>query len=278
MKCLNCGKEIPESRKFCSRSCAASYNNVRRERKPWTEEQHLKNRKPRREVVCKYCGKPGKLICDECKPFVQRIHTFERLNLQGKNLREKNQNLLEKLKTLYFEEKLSLAEIWEKTGLRYRQIELYFHSAGISLRSVSESQKNALLVGRKAPVSSPRMLRGYHITWEGIKIWYRSSYELKFAEELDKKKVRYRVESERIKYWDSELQRYRVAVPDFYLPDTRELVEVKSSYTLCSIQRMQDKFLAYKAAGFIPKLWLNLEFVELEKIKKGSGELANQEP
>lgn len=37
--CKQCGKEIPEGRKFCNSSCAAKYNNKHRTRKPWTKEQ-----------------------------------------------------------------------------------------------------------------------------------------------------------------------------------------------------------------------------------------------
>ena len=46
--CMNCGKMIPygERKKFCSRSCAASYNN--RERSKGNKEVRY----------CKYCGKP----------------------------------------------------------------------------------------------------------------------------------------------------------------------------------------------------------------------------
>lgn len=267
-KCLNCGKEVPEGRKFCSRSCSASYNNGKRKRKPWTEEQHRKNRK---QKVCKYCGKPGESVCSECKPFVQRVRTFNRLNIEGSNLKQKNQNLLKLLQGLYFGQQLSLEEIWERTNLRYRQVEILFHTAGISLRSATSCQTNAFLTGRR-DVSKPlekRGIRGYHTTWQGTKVWYRSSYELAFAKLLDAQKIPYKVEAKetRTKYWDSELQRERVAVPDFYLPDTGEIVEVKSTYTLGSVQRMLEKFEAYRNRGFSPKLWLNFEFVELKKEK-----------
>lgn len=54
-KCLNCGKEIKSSSKFCSHSCAASFNNSIRFKKV---------------KKCKYCGSPiegRKTFCDsEC--------------------------------------------------------------------------------------------------------------------------------------------------------------------------------------------------------------------
>lgn len=268
MKCLQCGKEIPEGRKFCSSSCSAKYNNLRRERKPWTPDQHLKNKKT--VSTCRYCGKPGKRVCDDCRPFVQRVRTFNRLKIEGETLRDKNQALVNLLKDLYFNKHLSLQEIWEKTGLRYRQVEIIFHSAGIQLRSASKAQKEAIVRGRRGIAGSleKRGIRGYHITYEGLKVYYRSSYELRFAKILDEKQIPYRMEDKRVrtKYWDSELQKERVAVPDFYLPDTNEIIEVKSSYTLGSIQRMRDKFKAYENAGFHPKLWLNWEFTDLNTL------------
>ena len=63
-------------------------------------------------------------------------------------------------------------------------------------------------------------------------MWYRSSYELAFAELLDSQKIPYKVEAKeaRTRYWDSELQRERVAVPDFYLPETNEIVSKVQLY------------------------------------------------
>lgn len=62
MKCFNCGKET-KNPKFCSRNCAASYNNSRRKKKKY------------------YCIKCGKYIytgfntsqrklCDDCNPSI----------------------------------------------------------------------------------------------------------------------------------------------------------------------------------------------------------------
>ena len=87
---------------------------------------------------------------------------------------------------------------------------------------------------------------------------------------MDSQKIPYKVEAKetRTKYRDSELQRERVAVPDFYLPKTNEIIEVKSKYTLGNIQRMKEKFEAYQKRGFIPKLWLDFKFEELRNLQK----------
>lgn len=63
--CLFCGKQIPTHKKFCNRSCAASYNN--KKRGPYSDEwknkisETLKNKsknKPQKErFFCKECGK-----------------------------------------------------------------------------------------------------------------------------------------------------------------------------------------------------------------------------
>ena len=102
---------------------------------------------------------------------------------------------------------------------------------------------------------------GHHITWEGKKIFYRSSYELDFCNELDRNKISYDVEKIRIKYWDSILKKYRISVPDFYLLDTNELVEIKSNWTYDE-QNMKDKIISYKENGYNVKLILeHIEYI-----------------
>ena len=96
---------------------------------------------------------------------------------------------------------------------------------------------------------------GWHTTWMGTEVYYRSSYELDFAMELDSKHVKYDMECLRIKYWDSIRHQFRCAVPDFFLPDTNEIYEIKSVYSFIEIE-MRDKFKAYKELGYKPKLIL----------------------
>ena len=52
----------------------------------------------------------------------------------------------------------------------------------------------------------------------------------------------------RIKYFDSQKNEYRCAIPDFYLPDENLIVEIKSDYTLDE-QNMKDKKKAYLENG-----------------------------
>ena len=93
----------------------------------------------------------------------------------------------------------------------------------------------------------------WHITWNNKEVYLRSSYELDYAKELDKQQIDYEVEFKYIKYWDSQKQEYRCAIPDFYIPKDNMIVEIKSSYTL-NKQNMKDKMKAYKELGYNFKL------------------------
>ena len=93
----------------------------------------------------------------------------------------------------------------------------------------------------------------WHITWNNKEVYLRSSYELDYAKELDKHQIDYEVEFKHIKYWNSLKQEYRCAIPDFYIPSTNTIVEIKSNWTL-NIQNMKDKMKAYKDLGYNFKL------------------------
>lgn len=101
---------------------------------------------------------------------------------------------------------------------------------------------------------------GYHITWNNKQVYYRSSYELKYMKELDEQRVNYEVEFLRIKYFDTQKNKYRVAIPDFYLPEINEIIEIKSYHTYIPIN-MKDKFKAYRELGYNCKCIL--EFKEV---------------
>ena len=89
-----------------------------------------------------------------------------------------------------------------------------------------------------------------------------SSYELDYAKELDEHQIDYEVEYLRIKYWDSQKQEYRCAIPDFYLIGDNTIVEIKSSWTLDK-QNMKDKMKAYKELGYNFKLICDHQEIEI---------------
>lgn len=260
-KCLSCGKEIPEGRKFCSRSCSASYNNVRRERKPWTEEQR-ESTKQRKQQICKYCGKPTGLeviqryergTCVDCKPFVPRLKVIRVFGYNQGPLKEGFCAAVEQIEREY-EAGESTTTLSQKYGLD----DLVFRGYLQEIRSRSKSRRNALELGRSKPSASPRYEQGTHKSWNGKEFHYRSSWEREFMEELDRKKIVYEYEPFTVRYWDSTRQQERVAFPDLYLPDSRTLIEIKSSWTLQGkVQEMKDKFKRYRELGYTPKLILD---------------------
>lgn len=74
--------------------------------------------------------------------------------------------------------------------------------------------------------------------------------------QLDVQRVRYDVENLRIEYWDSQMAEYRIAIPDFHLPDTNEIVEIKSTWTY-NEQNMSDRFYRFRQLGYNCKLILD---------------------
>ena len=99
---------------------------------------------------------------------------------------------------------------------------------------------------------------GWHTTWNEKEVYLRSSFEFDFAKELDEQKIEYEVEFKHIKYFDTQLNEYRCAIPDFYIPSTNTIIEIKSKWTLDK-QNMKDKFKAYRELGYNCKLICDYE-------------------
>ena len=135
----------------------------------------------------------------------------------------------------------------------------FFRIFDIESRSFSDAMKNAIHEDRINPPGSTSYRSGksgWHRTWEGKNVFLRSNYELDYALKLDGDKIKYDCECLRIKYFDSQEQKYRIAIPDFYLSDTNTIVEIKSAYWLDKIN-MDDKIKSYKDLGFNFKLILD---------------------
>ena len=156
---------------------------------------------------------------------------------------------------MYFTQKLSTVEIQKKTGLVFGTVRNLFRENGIKTRDLSEGAKVMIEQKRNVGGQGPNYVHGKHVSWQGVEVFYRSSYELEFAKYLDLQKIPYLMEFLRIRYFDVQKNCYRIAIPDFYLPGTNELVEIKSRFTL-NMQNMKDKFKAYREAGYSPKLIL----------------------
>lgn len=129
-----------------------------------------------------------------------------------------------------------------------------FKDWNFPIRSYSKACINSWLHDKFDPLQVANVYhQSWHKTWNNKEVYLRSSYELDYAKQLDKQQIDYEVEFKHIKYWDSQKEEYRCAIPDFYLPETNTIVEIKSDYTL-DIQNMKDKFKAYKELGYNTKL------------------------
>lgn len=281
--CLQCGKEIPEGQKFCSRSCSATYNNLKREGRKWSKEarkafsdrqkerlltfdrkgnprseKEVFEKLQRRENICPYCGLDinGKKICSDCKKYVTRLTSYIKAGLVKGPLRERHQAFLDILEKEH-RDGLWITEICRKYGLHDVTVRAALKERNLDLYSSSEVQLRMLEQGKvQLRIGSPKFRTGEHISWKGERFRYRSSYEEAYAKQLDSQKISYRYEPFRIRYFDTQKQKERVAVPDFYLPETNELVEVKSKYTYDPVN-MNDRFKEYQKRGYRVKLLLD---------------------
>lgn len=142
-----------------------------------------------------------------------------------------------------------------------RTMDILFRVFDITSRSLSDARYTSDMMGRQPFEFTPGGIfknckRGWHKTWDGKLVYLRSSYEFNYAEILDSQKIKYDCENLRIKYFDTQENRYRVAVPDFYLFESKTIVEIKSSYTLDTIN-MDDRIKSFLEAGFNFKLILD---------------------
>jgi len=276
--CKFCGKELISNQyKFCSLTCSAKFNTPNRVVSEKTKNkirQTLLNKHKKKIKIrlCKICGQEkciNKEICCHAKkwffnliPFSFDITLLETIDIHSEYYRIKDLILKE-----YFDNNLSPKDIKMKYNYEknYENILHILKSFGIKTRNLSESEVNACLNGKLSGTinnikTKYQFKHGWHTTWNGKKVYYRSSYELKFAQELDERKIEYETEYFRIKYWDSQSLKYRVAIPDFYTIFNNKITEVKSRITF-NKQNMIDKFNEYKKLGFdVSLLYENKEY------------------
>ena len=149
-----------------------------------------------------------------------------------------------------------------------RTMDILFRLFDIDARSLSIAQTYALTQGRSDVHEHFKFnaKQQWHKTWEGKDVYLRSSYELAFAKQLDEKKIRYDTECMRILYFDSQNKKHRVAIPDFYLPDSNTIVEIKSTYWLDE-ENMKDKSKEYQNLGFKFQLIVDGNLVEAQRVE-----------
>lgn len=275
VKCATCGKEfdrpIWKSKSglyFCSHSCSAKHSNATRDFKLSEEQKHkisstLKERyfkinghykEPKK---CKVCGQEHCLYPQICKSsFIYKKSNnmknigFDFSTFGSFDIYDEYYRMQYELYHLYYIEEYSLIDIKNLFNIpSYRTITLLYKFFNIPTRTISDSLYIGYKNNRVNAGSSKNYKSGYHISWENKQFFYRSSYELDYMLELDSKQISYDYESLRIPYYDTISLKERIAIPDFYLPDTNTIVEVKSNYTY-NKQNMIDKSNVYKSLGY----------------------------
>ena len=258
VKCITCGKEIKvdirASDKVCKcDNCKKSSYKLRK--------KYYYNNGILIKKVCKICGQEECQRKDICKkhrifPSLIKYFGFDKSKIGTIKVYEEFERIKNMLEEDYQNQKLSIPELLIKYHHNdIRNFNKILNSIGTIKRDLSHAQNNAIIKGKPRGNCVNQYKCGWHTTWNNKQVFYRSSYELDYAKELDEKKVDYEVEKLRILYWDSEKQKQRVAIPDFYLSETNEIVEIKSSWTYDEIN-MKDKFKAYIEHGYKPKLIL----------------------
>lgn len=280
--CLHCGKELViGQKKFCSRSCSSSYNNSHRvlsnETKYKIQRGVLYSLKCRNRLKKEKISKPIVFACgsedlDKLHPDISshKKDWFNKFIPFGFNIDSFGTSAI----INEFDKcKIILKEEYEVNGLSPRDIYLkynckdyfnnfesllpIFKSWGFKTRDLKESIKQGVINGRINPPKNSNIYKhGWHTTWDNKQVYYRSSYELDHAKQLDLLKINYQMETLRIIYYDTITKEERISIPDFYLPDTNEIIEIKSNYTL-NVQNMKDKFKSYIKLGYKPKLLVN---------------------
>ena len=266
IKCKKCGKEI-ESNILSSDNIYCDDCRIA-PRKSDSIEKSKEIRKRKRKVVknnkyvCKYCGEE---ICkrpEVCRKFTHE-NVYEKFlgfdsNKKGTNdFYDEFDRVVNILKEDYFDNELSLLDISKKYNMNFKTIQLILKYSGVMLRTNIEAGHLAVKNGKgnyDNAVCFPYK-SGYHITWKNKEVHYRSNYEKEYYSILDEQKIDYEVESLKILYYDTQKKKFRIAIPDIYIKDINEIIEIKSKWTLDEIN-MNDKVKAYKKLGYNVKLMI----------------------
>lgn len=292
--CETCGKTFTKSasqlydHNFCSQSCAAKYNNKLRPQRKLERvaeehecsideaaqyvvqcKKHKEAEKRKQRYVCSVCGTAG---CDNpiCKIFsFQREYDLAKqfgMSYEHKGTKEhieQYDRVKQAIEQSLKECNNSIVSFMLKHKIsEVRTAQNFLKSFGV------EFERDFVI-----PKTLERFNRGYHTTWNGKTFFYRSSYELDYMKHLDDERINYDVATKQFWYFNSTLKRKCKAYPDFILPDSNTIVEVKSFLTY-NQQEMEDKKKAYEQCGYKFKLVLeHEEFGECVPDKHSSQQL-----
>lgn len=230
-----------------------------------------------KKKICKVCGKEfegtknQKLCSKECRkinnviPSLVKYFGFDLSTVGSSECLNEVGRIKNELIDLYWNKHLSSSDIckiynYPNVGNLTGKIFKY-------LNIQSKTPKESIIenwLNNRMPSVFPNVhyKSEWHTTWDGKEVYLRSSFEVDYAKELDEQKIDYEVEVLRIKYFDTQQNEYRCAIPDFYIPSENMIVEIKSSWTLDK-QEMKDKMKAYKELGYEFKLMCDHKEIQL---------------
>ena len=293
-KCEQCGNRHSGnygSGRFCSTLCARSFaskKNDKSKRKhgicPVCKRRHLINKqanptmtyckkcyKLRRKIKrpCNVCGQPICMKPEYCNRW-RLIPSLIKIGLKKKKLGKPSvyrefDRIRYKINKEYHTKELSTIDLATKYNLTPVVIRNIFKGLRISIRSRSDSISLAYKHNKLKPqTKSFKYKNGWHTTWYGKEVYYRSSLELNHCKILDKETTMYDMESLRLRYWDSQSKKTRTAIPDFYLSESNTIIEIKSFYTLNKDRKkMKDK--TYKKHSGYPGGFKEVSITKLMK-------------
>lgn len=257
--CIKCGKKIIVGNHATPSKCRCNECGIDNRKK---QKGNLIKKKYNNK--CKICGSElddyGKCINNICKNIKLTYLQISILinNFNGDKSKIGTSEIfleIEKIRKilyhLYWEcgfSSIDIAKYFNYTK-KHSIIQESFKYLNIPTRSLSLATRNAIFNGKLNNNIINRYISSWHKTWDGFDVFLRSSYEMDFAKELDNKKIHYEVETLKIKYFDTQKNIYRCAIPDFYIPSTNTIIEVKSYYTT-DIKNLCDKENEYKKLGY----------------------------
>ena len=272
-KCINCGKIIYISKRASAKTCKCE------------DCKTIKYKK------CPICGKLYKVGHQCFNEFCQhksikqfelliKYFGFDKAKLGTLEVEQEFNRIHDLLYDLYWNKKMSNSDIKKYFNYDKKRsiIQNTFKYLGIPTRNFRESTNNAILHNKiKYENTNNQYKQQWHITWNGKKVYLRSSYELDYAKKLDEQQIDYEVEKLKIKYWDSQYCIEKIAIPDFYIPKDNIIVEIKSSWTT-NYQQLKDKENQYQKLGYNYKLiFEHKEYNSIDDIDKTKFRIINNQ-
>lgn len=273
--CEKCGKVIVEkygSGRFCSRSCANSRTFSKESNAKRSDSvkntYYLKHPEALipKDKACDICGEKNckNSFCKDGNKKSQittliKYFGFDKELFGTQDVMQEWETVRNRLFKLYWIDKKSSTEIAKIFNYPSpcNIAGKVFKYLDIPTKTCKQSCYENLLFNRwTAGAGNPRYQCGWHKTWYMQDVYLRSSYEFEYAQYLDKSCIYYQVEKENIKYFDTKQNKYRFARPDFFIPHSNIIVEIKSIYTLDK-QNMIDRATEYIKLGYNFILWLD---------------------